>query len=74
MNVTEFVIVAVLFAAVSVVGFLASRWRRSRQDSLEEWALAGRGFRSWISWFVVGGGSCGRGTCVIIGSLSMSGR
>ena len=38
MNVTEFVIVAVLFTAVSVVGF-----------------LAGRGFRSWISWFVIGG-------------------
>jgi len=54
-NVTEFVIVAVLFTAVSIVGFLASRWRRASQDSLEEWALAGRGFRSWISWFVVGG-------------------
>jgi len=48
-NVTEFVIVAVLFTAVSVVGFLASRWRRASQASLEEWALAGRGFRSWIS-------------------------
>ncbi len=55
MNVTEFVIVVVLFAAVSVVGFMASRWRRARHDSLEEWALAGRGFRSWISWFVIGG-------------------
>src|SRR5215472_9377410 len=55
MNVTEFVIVVVLFAAVSVLGFWAHRWRRSTDLSLEQWALAGRGFRSWISWFVIGG-------------------
>jgi len=55
MNVTEFVIVVVLFAAVSVLGFWAHRWRRSSDVSLEQWALAGRGFRSWISWFVIGG-------------------
>src|SRR5262250_2459267 len=55
MNVTEFAIVVVLFTAVSVLGFLAHRWRRSSDVSLEQWALAGRGFRSWISWFVVGG-------------------
>jgi solute:Na+ symporter, SSS family len=55
MNVTEFVIVAIAFAAVSALGFWAHRWRRSSDVSLEQWALAGRGFRSWISWFVVGG-------------------
>ena len=52
---TELTIVIVLFALVSVLGFLASRWRAAPHDSLDEWALAGRGFRSWISWFVVGG-------------------
>jgi SSS family solute:Na+ symporter len=52
---TELAIVIVLFAVVSAVGFGASRWRRSSQVSLDEWALAGRGFRSWVSWFVVGG-------------------
>jgi SSS family solute:Na+ symporter len=51
----ELVIVVVLFALVSGLGFMASRWRRASHDSLEEWALAGRGFRSWTSWFVVGG-------------------
>ena len=55
MNVTEFAIVVVLFAAVSVLGFWAHRWRRSSDVSLEQWALAGRGFRSWVSWFVIGG-------------------
>jgi hypothetical protein len=36
MNVTEFVIVVVLFAAVSVLGFWAHRWRRSSDVSLEQ--------------------------------------
>src|SRR6266700_5204366 len=53
---TELIIVIVLFVLVSGMGFVASRWRRAAvADSLEEWALAGRGFRSWLSWFVVGG-------------------
>src|SRR6266581_472266 len=52
---TELIIVIVLFVLVSGMGFVASRWRRASADSLEEWALAGRGFRSWLSWFVVGG-------------------
>ena len=52
---TELAIVIVLFAAVSVLGFMASRWRKATSVSLDEWALAGRGFRSWVSWFVVGG-------------------
>jgi solute:Na+ symporter, SSS family len=55
MQVTELVIVVILFCIVSVIGFAANRWRRASLDSLEEWALAGRGFRSWVSWFVVGG-------------------
>ncbi len=52
---TELAIVIVLFALVSAIGFGASRWRKSSELSLDDWALAGRGFRSWISWFVVGG-------------------
>ena len=39
MNVTEFVIVVAAFAAVSVLGFWAHRWRRSSDVSLEQWAL-----------------------------------
>ena len=52
---SELVIVIVLFVLVSGMGFMASRWHRASQDSLEEWALAGRGFRTWTSWFVIGG-------------------
>ncbi|HEY3869515.1 MAG TPA: sodium:solute symporter [Actinocrinis sp.] len=53
---TELTITIVVFALVSALGFVATRWRRAEPlHTLDQWALAGRGFRSWISWFVVGG-------------------
>jgi len=53
---TELVIFVILFAAVSVMGFVAARWRRpSTMDHLDEWGLGGRNFGSWITWFLVGG-------------------
>ena len=54
-NVTELVIVIVLFALVSGLGFVAARWRRAKLDSLHEWGLGGRNFGSWVTWFLVGG-------------------
>ncbi len=51
----ELTIVIILFAVVAAIGFVAGRWRKSSETTLDDWALAGRGFRSWISWFVVGG-------------------
>jgi SSS family solute:Na+ symporter len=45
-----------LFAVVSGMGFVASRWRRAKTlDHLDEWGLGGRNFGSWISWFLLGG-------------------
>jgi SSS family solute:Na+ symporter len=45
-----------LFLLVTVLGFLASRWRRAESmDSLDEWGLGGRGFGTFISWFLIGG-------------------
>jgi solute:Na+ symporter, SSS family len=45
-----------LFAVVSVLGFVASRWRRAESlDHLDEWGLGGRNFGPWISWFLIGG-------------------
>jgi len=53
---TELVVFAVLFVAVTVMGFVASRWQRgSGLDNLDEWGLGGRRFGSWITWFLVGG-------------------
>ena len=54
-NWTELVIFIVLFAIVTVLGFVASRWRRAKLESLDEWGLGGRNFGSWITWFLVGG-------------------
>ncbi len=53
---TELVVFAVLFLAVTVMGFVASRWQRGAGlDNLDEWGLGGRRFGSWITWFLVGG-------------------
>ncbi|WP_214316596.1 monocarboxylate uptake permease MctP [Nonomuraea sediminis] len=55
-NVTEVVVFGALFLLVSVMGFVAARWRRpSNIESLHEWGLGGRNFGSWITWFLVGG-------------------
>ena len=53
---TELSIFVVLFLLVSVLGFVASRWRAAASlDHLDEWGLGGRKFGSWITWFLVGG-------------------
>jgi solute:Na+ symporter, SSS family len=44
-----------LFLVVTVLGFAASRWRRADLNSLDEWGLGGRGFGTFISWFLIGG-------------------
>ena len=44
-----------LFTVVSVMGFMAARWRPCNLDDIHEWALAGRGFGTFVSWFLIGG-------------------
>ena len=44
-----------LFALVTVVGFVASRWRRGDLTQLSEWGLGGRRFGTVITWFLLGG-------------------
>jgi len=44
------------FLLVTVLGFVAARWRRVGElDSLDEWGLGGRGFGTFIAWFLIGG-------------------
>ncbi|MBW0005572.1 MAG: sodium:solute symporter family protein [Hyphomicrobiales bacterium] len=43
------------FAVVTVMGFLASRWKSGPLDVLHEWGLGGRRFGAWITWFLLGG-------------------
>src|SRR3954454_18529810 len=52
----ELAVFIVLFGLVSVLGFVASRWRRAESlDHLDEWGLAGRNFGPVITWFLIGG-------------------
>jgi SSS family solute:Na+ symporter len=44
------------FVLVTVMGFIAARWRRpATLASLDEWGLGGRQFGTWITWFLIGG-------------------
>jgi len=45
----------VLFAFVTVLGFVAARWRRGDLDLLHEWGLAGGRFGTIVTWFLLGG-------------------
>ncbi|HSV65752.1 MAG TPA: sodium:solute symporter family protein [Mycobacteriales bacterium] len=55
-NVLGLTIVVVLFGGVTVLGFVAARWRRvGTLASLDEWGLGGRGFGTFVTWFLVGG-------------------
>ncbi|SCB19304.1 monocarboxylate uptake permease MctP [Rhizobium multihospitium] len=43
-------------ALVTVMGFVAARWRRPKTLAhIDEWGLGGRTFGTWITWFLVGG-------------------
>ena len=44
-----------IFLLVTVVGFLAARWRRGDLKLLDEWGLAGRRFGTLVTWFLLGG-------------------
>jgi SSS family solute:Na+ symporter len=55
-NTVVFTIVVVLFVLVTFIGFAASRWRRADDMMhLNEWGLGGRGFGTFIGWFLLGG-------------------
>jgi SSS family solute:Na+ symporter len=54
-NVEALTIFIIVFLAVTIMGFLASRWRAGDLNRLQEWGLAGRRFGAIISWFLLGG-------------------
>jgi solute:Na+ symporter, SSS family len=52
----ELAIFLFFFLLVTVLGFVAARWRRAESlEHLNEWGLGGRNFGAWISWFLLGG-------------------
>jgi solute:Na+ symporter, SSS family len=44
-----------LFLLVTVLGFVAARWKRGDLQLLDEWGLGGRRFGTVITWFLLGG-------------------
>jgi SSS family solute:Na+ symporter len=49
-------ILVISFLVVTVIGFAAARWRPAENPMhLNEWGLGGRGFGTFISWFLLGG-------------------
>jgi solute:Na+ symporter, SSS family len=55
-NAVSFTILIVLFVLVTAVGFAAARWRRAENMlHLDQWGLGGRGFGTFVSWFLLGG-------------------
>ncbi|NMO92020.1 monocarboxylate uptake permease MctP [Actinomycetospora sp. TBRC 11914] len=72
-QVVQLVVFLVLFVAVAVLGFTASRWRRAGDpDHLDEWGLGGRSFGSWVTWFLLGGDLYTAYTFVAIPALLFS--
>src|SRR6476469_288703 len=46
----------VIILLLTVMGFMAARWRNQGQmGSLQEWGLGGRSFGTFITWFLLGG-------------------
>jgi solute:Na+ symporter, SSS family len=55
-NTVAFAILVGAFLAVTLIGFGAARWRPAEDPMhLNEWGLGGRGFGSFVTWFLLGG-------------------
>jgi SSS family solute:Na+ symporter len=55
LNVAATIVFVFFFALVTVLGFVASRWKAGDLDHIHEWGLGGRRFGPWITWFLLGG-------------------
>ncbi|WP_431323234.1 monocarboxylate uptake permease MctP [Rhizobium sp. YTU87027] len=56
LNTTALAVFIFFFVLVTVMGFVASRWRKPKTLAhIDEWGLGGRSFGTWITWFLVGG-------------------
>ncbi|MEO6969102.1 MAG: sodium:solute symporter family protein [Rhodanobacteraceae bacterium] len=52
---TAWTVFVAFFALVTVLGFVAARWKRADLNLLHEWGLGGRRFGTVITWFLLGG-------------------
>src|SRR3954447_1055182 len=54
-NTTALIVFGAMFLLVTVMGFIAARWRRGDLRELHEWGLGGRRFGTVVTWFLLGG-------------------
>src|SRR6202048_3489438 len=54
-NWTALFVFALFFLLVTVLGFVAARWKSGDLNLLHEWGLGGRRFCTILTWFVIGG-------------------
>jgi len=55
LDISSLAVFAFVFLLVTVLGFLAAKWKRGDLDALDEWGLGGRQFGTLVTWFLVGG-------------------
>jgi solute:Na+ symporter, SSS family len=55
LNVVATIVFVFFFVLVTVLGFLAARWKAGDLNQIAEWGLGGRRFGPWITWFLLGG-------------------
>jgi solute:Na+ symporter, SSS family len=55
LNVAAASVFLFFFALVTVLGFVAARWKAADLNHIHEWGLGGRRFGPWITWFLLGG-------------------
>src|ERR1700733_7407808 len=52
---TALIVFALLFVLITILGFMAGRWRRGDLGLIHEWGLGGSRFGTVITWFLLGG-------------------
>ena len=56
LNAVTFAVLLASFLIVTFIGFASARWRPAEDPmQLSEWGLGGRGFGTFVSWFLLGG-------------------
>ena len=55
LNVVAAGVFVFFFGLVTVLGFVAARWKAADLNHIHEWGLGGRRFGPWITWFLLGG-------------------
>jgi SSS family solute:Na+ symporter len=55
LNVVATAVFVFFFGLITILGFVAARWKAADLNHIQEWGLGGRRFGAWITWFLLGG-------------------